>query len=62
MILFISYVEVLDFHHINPKEKDPKAGSMWMWSRQRLKKELDKCILVCANCHREEHIKMKKNV
>lgn len=48
----------LDFHHINPKEKDfvisrKKHRSDW----SLIKKELDKCELLCANCHREEHDK-----
>ena len=28
------------------------------WSWERAKKELDKCILVCSNCHREIHFKI----
>ena len=50
------YLGALEFHHINPKEKD------FMVSRSsrnnlnaKIKKELDKCLLVCSNCHREIH-------
>ncbi|MFA5340803.1 MAG: hypothetical protein WC332_03400 [Clostridia bacterium] len=42
----------LEFHHINPdKERKPsQAGTI-----TSLLKEVSKCILVCANCHREIH-------
>jgi excinuclease UvrABC ATPase subunit len=49
-------VAAMDFHHTNPAEKDfglSKDGHTKSW--EKLKKEADKCILVCANCHREIH-------
>ena len=52
--------EALEFHHINPEEKDFGMGEHMSW--ERTKKELDKCILLCANCHREEHNKNKKDI
>jgi hypothetical protein len=45
----------LDFHHVDPKEKDPLWKQMRTWSFERIKTELDKCILVCRNCHAEIH-------
>lgn len=50
--------EALDFHHKNPKEKDFSLSDRNLildW--QEIKKELDKCSLICANCHREIHAK-----
>ena len=44
-----------DFHHINPETKDPAFRNIRYWSMERAKLELDKCLLLCANCHREEH-------
>jgi hypothetical protein len=44
----------LEFHHLDPNEKDFSIGGK-SWSLERLKKEVDKCILICANCHRELH-------
>jgi len=46
----------LDFHHIDPKEKEfglsvKRLTRSW----EKMKKELDKCVLICANCHREVH-------
>lgn len=49
-------IQALEFHHINNDGKDfgiSAKGYTRSW--QRVKKELDKCILVCANCHRELH-------
>ena len=46
----------LDFHHIDPSKKDfgiSKSGHTKSWDR--IKQELDKCILVCKNCHAEIH-------
>jgi hypothetical protein len=46
----------LDFHHLDKnKKKFNIAGTRYYLSIKALKKELDKCILVCANCHRELH-------
>jgi 5-methylcytosine-specific restriction endonuclease McrA len=47
-------IKALDFHHINPIEKEFELTFMnRKW--EVLKKEADKCILVCSNCHREIH-------
>lgn len=46
----------LEFHHLDPLKKDfsiSHDGQTRSW--KRVKEELDKCILVCANCHREIH-------
>lgn len=45
----------LDFHHSNPDEKDPDWKKMRKWSLKKVKGELDKCVLVCRNCHSEIH-------
>lgn len=49
----------LDFHHIDPKEKSFDIGRVGInhykkWT-EALKRELDKCVLICSNCHRELH-------
>lgn len=49
-------IQALDLHHLNPNEKDFNISDKNIkldW--EIIKKELDKCILVCANCHREIH-------
>ena len=45
----------LEFHHKDPLQKDPDYHSFKTVFNERLKIELDKCILLCANCHREIH-------
>lgn len=46
----------LEFHHLDPKEKEFNLGLNGVTrSWEKNKKELDKCVLVCANCHREIH-------
>ena len=50
-------IAALDFHHLNANDKSFKLDSRKL-SNTRLDvllKELDKCTLLCANCHREHH-------
>lgn len=44
----------LEFHHLDPKIKDFTIGGKTL-SFEKLKNEVDKCILVCSNCHSEIH-------
>lgn len=49
-------VDALEFHHLDKTTKEEKPSYVIMrWSWERAKKELDKCILVCSNCHKEIH-------
>lgn len=46
----------LEFHHLDPNEKDFSISELKKTNmNEKIKLELDKCILVCANCHREIH-------
>lgn len=46
----------LDFHHLDPSQKDFTISNSNIYKNlDKLKEEVDKCILVCANCHREIH-------
>ena len=49
----------LEFHHKNPKEKDPNYRLFKNRNFNIYKKEIEKCILVCANCHREIHDQLR---
>lgn len=46
---------VLDFHHLNPEEKDYTIARNSRIKFENLMNEIDKCIPLCANCHREFH-------
>jgi len=49
-------LSALDFHHIDESLKSfglSQRGLTRSW--ERTKQELEKCVLVCANCHREIH-------
>ena len=51
-------IAALTFHHIEPDNKDfnissHKNSKSWV----EISKELDKCIILCANCHNVEHSK-----
>lgn len=49
-------LSALEFHHLDPKTKDINPSQLMRFvSFDKLKSELDKCVLLCANCHREEH-------
>lgn len=46
----------LEFHHMDPTKKEFSISQMrHSVMSEKVKKELDKCILLCANCHREVH-------
>lgn len=52
-------LSALEFHHINQNEKDFDISKARLKKfNDLIKQELDKCILLCANCHREEHDKL----
>lgn len=45
----------LTFHHKNKDEKENGIGEMRYLRWSKIEKELDKCELVCKNCHEEIH-------
>ena len=50
-------ISALEFHHLDPDKKsfgiDLRKCSCAKW--ERLVEEVKKCVLICANCHRERH-------
>lgn len=59
-----SHPATLDFHHRDGDEKDFSIGDVLRkgWSRARVEKEIAKCEVLCANCHRILHWKEKQAV
>ena len=54
------YVGALEFHHLDPNEKDFSISHVKLTAfDDRIKKELDKCIILCSRCHKEEHARLK---
>lgn len=50
---------VYEFHHRDPTKKDFALGSGGICrSWDAIKLELDKCDMLCANCHRMEHVRI----
>lgn len=43
----------MDFHHVDPLEKDFAISERMGWAA--VERELRKCVLLCATCHREVH-------
>lgn len=57
-----NHLAVLEFHH-NMKNKEMDIADMTHngYSINRIKKEISKCVVLCANCHRKEHYKTINN-
>jgi len=52
--------QALEFHHRDPTQKDfgiGHKGYTRAWEKVRV--EIEKCVLVCSNCHREIHAELQ---
>lgn len=45
----------IDFHHVDPLEKDFTLSDFVGKGEENIRRELEKCEVVCANCHGEIH-------
>lgn len=52
---YSKYQGALEFHHRDPSEKDFHISQAYHKSWGEVKMELDKCVLLCSNCHKEVH-------
>ena len=48
-------LSALTFHHLDPCEKEYSISSMKSFSQEKITNEINKCVVLCANCHAEEH-------
>ena len=57
---YSKYIGALEFHHLDPKQKDfgiASKGYTRSWDSVRI--ELDKCVCLCSNCHKEAHAEIQ---
>ena len=60
---YASHSATLEFHHIDPIEKEVSVHQIMSGvvpnetNVKKLREELEKCKILCANCHREHHAK-----
>ena len=54
------YHGALEFHHIDPSVKESNWDKKWSRSWKTILESLKHTILLCANCHREEHEKIRQ--
>jgi len=47
-------ISCMDFHHLRDKS-DVVAKIIKQGSIKKLKEEIEKCVVLCANCHRKLH-------
>jgi hypothetical protein len=45
----------LDFHHLRDKDSVVAGLACAGWSVERVRREIAKCVVLCANCHRKFH-------
>lgn len=52
-----SDIVCLEFHHADPKEKDFEiaSSSAYEWKWEIILEEINKCVCLCASCHRKVH-------
>lgn len=58
-----NHVSCLEFHHTDPSEKEMNVSLAVNngWGKERILKEIEKCSVLCANCHKKLHWSMKKD-
>lgn len=52
---------VIDFHHHNNDKEFNVSDICKNYSKKTILKEIEKCVPLCANCHREHHFLDRKN-
>ncbi len=51
----------LDFHHKDPEEKEFQIATCISHSKEKLLSEMEKCDILCSNCHRRKTIKLNES-
>lgn len=57
-----NHIATLEFHHLDPTQKDLEVSTAIYrgWGLDAIKKEADKCIVLCSNCHKKLHYEQKQ--
>lgn len=55
-----THYAVFHFHHLDPSKKDPNFTKIKFQKWDYIKKEIDKCALLCSNCHIMEHARINE--
>ena len=53
-------MEIYDYHHVDPSTKAHSISDIIKGPLDRLMIEVDKCALLCSNCHRSEHARLRE--
>jgi len=54
----IAHLEIYEYHHKDPEAKLMNVGANIFVGKTTLYEEADKCLLLCANCHKIEHARI----
>lgn len=56
------HIAALDFHHTDPSQKDGNIHRLVSNGQfKKVREEIKKCVVLCANCHRIHHHEEKKS-
>lgn len=58
---FKEHPAALEFHHKIPEEKEFSISAGMGWKLERILKEIEKCIILCSNCHAIEEHRLNDN-
>ena len=54
-----TYIGALEFHHTDPNVKEDNWNKKWTLAWRKIEEAIKDTILLCANCHREEHARLR---
>ena len=56
------HYSVFEFHHLDPLQKEFNWSRARKLTENKMRKEVEKCVMLCANCHRLRHWKVDKEI
>lgn len=57
-----NHLACIDFHHLDPSKKERGISRTVFrgWNWERIYKEIEKCRVLCSNCHKKLHYDLKE--